>query len=59
MNFELRRGDIDSAPAEDLKHSVTVTRRSKNRLKMRIKFEKPEMVSIGSKPDVLVAEVKN
>lgn len=59
INFELRRGDIDSAPAEDLRHRIAVMRKLSDKLEMKIDFEKPEMVSIGSKPDVLVAEIKN
>ena len=38
MKFELRRGDIDSAPAEDLKHRVAVMRKFSDKLEMKIDF---------------------
>ena len=57
--FELRRGYEDSASVADLKFTVSVPKIDGDELKMKFKFEKPEKVSIGSAPDVIIAEIVN
>ena len=55
--FELRRGDDDSAVIEDLNFFVSVERRDSDEMAMKIDFENPGQVSIGTKPDAIVAEI--
>ena len=55
--FELRRGDDDSAPPEDLLFTVKVRRTESDMIDLHLDFENPEQVSIGSKKDMLVIEV--
>jgi len=57
MLFELRRGDEDSAPAQDLNFFVSVDRRESDEMVMKVDFEHPEKVSIGTKPDLIIAEI--
>ena len=59
MAFELRRGDEDSAQLEDLYFTVNVPKIDGDELKIKFEFEHPEKVSIGSLPDVIIAEVIN
>ena len=59
IKFELRRGDEDSAPPEELDFQVIVSNIIGDELKMRYEFKKPGMVSIGSQPDVIIAEITN
>lgn len=57
--FELRRGDDDAAPPKDLDFLVSVDRRDSKEIHMKIKFDNPGSVSTGSKPDVVVAEIRD
>ena len=57
--FELRRGDEDSAPPNDLNFSVKVNDLVGSELSMKFEFEKPEKISIGSDQDVIIAEIVN
>ena len=59
MAFELRRGGEDSASPEYLKFSANVDRFVSDELVMNFEFESPQMVSIGSQPDVVVCEVRD
>lgn len=58
--FELRRGDEYSAPPDELGFTVLVSvEGEKDELKVKLEFENPEKVSIGTQPDVIIAEIKN
>ena len=57
MAFEVRRGDDDSANPESLAFTASVEDLTAETLKFRVKFENPEMVSIGTTNDILVSTV--
>lgn len=59
IEFELRRGDEDSAPLSDLQFSVIVPLIEGDELKIKLEFENPGRVSIGSQQDVVIATITN
>ena len=59
ITFELRRGDEDSADAEQLKFDVIIDDVSDDKMFFKMEFENPKMVSIGSKKDMVVGTIQN
>ena len=57
MQFELRRGDEDSSPVDQLNFQVRVDQTENDELYMNVQFENPQAVSIGQTKDLLVGEV--
>ena len=55
--FEIRRGDEDSAKPINLKFEVLVKDIEGDKLKFKLRFENPTMVSQGSYSDILVATI--
>lgn len=54
IEFELRRGEEDSAPVEVLEFTATVVEIKGDSVTFMLEFENPNKVSIGSNPDIII-----
>ena len=59
MNFELWRGNEDSADATELNFDIILISMHDDELDLTVKFENPEKVSIGLKKDILTVSITN
>lgn len=59
MNFELWRGNEDSADATELNFDIILISMHDDELDLTLEFENPEKVSIGLKKDILTVSITN
>ena len=59
LDFSIERGAEDSADPKDLDFEIMSANLDESFLVMKVQFKKPLLVSIGSKKDVMLAEVVN